>query len=426
MVAHRNYASFKASLASVAAATAAAEVNVPLPVKVKRPRKAKLAVVADAPVEAPSVAPQWGRSVERARLTSALQRLASVADAKSSITILGHVAMRFVDGDLLLCATDLDVTLTARIPSLGTERAIGVCLPAKAVLDMVRLMPDARVTIERSELGATLTSGRVTNRAVGIPDRDFPKIPDSSNVAMTSLDAADLLALIHATLHSVCLDETRFHLNGALIESDGATTGMVTTDGHRLTRATRATPLPAMAGRIIPSKALSELSKFLTAGPCDVGFSPHHIFVRQNGMELASKLVDAVFPPYDQVIPKSHAVSAAVDRATLLAAMKRAKFLACATRGAALASCDTGEFLITTDHPDTGSMSERLDAEFAGANPNGATLAGIKPEYLIDTLSHLESDRVELRFGKSDLDPIMVLPIGDRSCTAVIMPMRLK
>ena len=71
-------------------------------------------------------------------------------------------------------------------------------------------------------------------------DRDFPKLPESSRGEVREGrrgDAArhDRQDLLLASRN----DETRFHLNGVLFESDGKMARMVSTDGHRLSKVER-------------------------------------------------------------------------------------------------------------------------------------------------------------------------------------------
>jgi DNA polymerase III subunit beta len=430
VVAHRNYASFKSHLAVSTAVAAASDPPPPAARQraVKDPKVKERKVAKPKRGSEPTYdAPEFGRSVDLDALTVALKRLASVADVKASIPILGHVAMRVLDGEIALHATDLNMSLTVRVPSLGDDTRLGMCVPARAVLDIVRLLPGSRVTIQRTETGATFTSdsGKVQNRIIGIPDRDFPKIPDSTGIATSTIDAAVLVDLVRATLHSVCRDETRFHLNGGYLESNGNRVSLVTTDGHRLTKATRSARLAAMqSGRIIPAAALAELGKLLAPGACEVGFMGPNMFVRQNGMEFATKCIDAQFPPYDQVIPKDFKASVTVSRELLAAAMKRSSLMSAETRGVKIETCDeSGELLITTTHPDMGTMSERLDASV-----HGTLCFGAKPEYLLEALTKMADDTVTLEFG-APLDPVLVRPAerptGDDSVIAVIMPMRL-
>lgn len=142
MVAHRNYASFKANLAVSTAVAVASDPQSPPPVarlraikdsKVKERKVAKPKRGSEPPTPADE-APEFGRSVDLDALAVALKRLASVADTKASMPILGHIAMRVSDGEIALHATDLNMSLTVRVPSLGNDTRLGMCVPARAVL----------------------------------------------------------------------------------------------------------------------------------------------------------------------------------------------------------------------------------------------------------------------------------------------------
>jgi DNA polymerase III beta subunit, central domain len=98
---------------------------------------------------------------------------------------------------------------------------------------------DRRAVKKADNHWAKIKSGKVTYRIVGLPDRDFPEVPDHREATYTALESAVLREMIERTLFSVCNDETRFHLNGVFFESDGSKSRMVSTDGHRLSVAGR-------------------------------------------------------------------------------------------------------------------------------------------------------------------------------------------
>ena len=53
---------------------------------------------------------------------------------------------------------------------------------------------------------------------VGMADRDFPKLPNHREVKFSKVDATVLRDLINKTFFSVSTDETRAHLNGAVVQ----------------------------------------------------------------------------------------------------------------------------------------------------------------------------------------------------------------
>jgi len=75
-------------------------------------------------------------------------------------------------------------------------------------------------------------------------------------------------------------------------------------------------PPPIPAGVIIPKKGLLEIKKVLEQGPnAKLAVKTPHVFLVQDDIAIAVKLIDAQFPPYDQVIPRDHKKIITVDSA---------------------------------------------------------------------------------------------------------------
>ena len=231
-------------------------------------------------------------------------------------------------GQLLVAATDLNVSLTAELKSQNAHEG-GLTLAAKNLYELIANAPGEDVTLKKADNHwAEIRSGKVTYRNVGMPDRDFPRIPDHREASYATVESAVLREMIERTLFSVCNDETRFHLNGVYFESDGSNVRMVSTDGHRLSKVERTIPNgPKLsAGVIIPKKGLLEIKKVLEAGPsCKLAIKTPHLFLVHEDTAIAVKLIDAQFPPYEQVVPKDHKKVITVDRVRLIDALRRAQ-----------------------------------------------------------------------------------------------------
>src|SRR5262249_39884135 len=170
---------------------------------------------------------------------------------------------------LLVAATDLNVSLTAELKASISQEG-GLTLGAKNLYELIANAPGEDITLKRADNHrAEIKSGKVTYRIVGMPDRDFPRVPDHREATYTQVESAVLREMIDRTLLSVCNDETRFQLNGVFFESDGSKSRMVSTDGHRLSKVERtiANGPKLSAGIIIPKKGLLEMKKVLESGP---------------------------------------------------------------------------------------------------------------------------------------------------------------
>ncbi len=351
-------------------------------------------------------------------------RLASgIADRKSTMPMLANVLLRTQGkNQLLVAATDLNVSLTAELKSTNASDG-GITLGAKNLYDLVSNAPGDEVSLKKADNHwAEIKSGKVAYRIVGMPDRDFPKVPDHREAQYSTIESGVLREMIERTMFSVCNDETRFHLNGVYFESDGSKSRMVSTDGHRLSKVERTIPNgPKLsAGIIIPKKGLSEIRRVLEAGgTCKLAIKTPHLFLVADDIALAVKLIDAQFPPYEQVIPKDHKRVITVDRGRFIEAMKRAQLMSSETRGVKVAASTNG-ITITSDNPDVGEVREELDADY-----NGEAIAiGFNPKYVVELLGQMSSDQVTLSLG-GELDPGLIRPLTGDDYLGVVMPMRI-
>jgi DNA polymerase-3 subunit beta len=346
-----------------------------------------------------------------------------IADRKSTMPMLANVLLRTQGkNQLLVAATDLNVSLTAELKSQNAHEG-GITLGAKNLYELIANAPGDDVTLKKADNHwAEIRSGKVTYRIVGMPDRDFPKVPDHREATYSTVETAVLREMIDRTLFSVCNDETRFHLNGVFFESDGSKVRMVSTDGHRLSKVERtlANGPKLSSGIIIPKKGLLEMRKVLEAGAqCKLAIKTPHLFLVCDEIALAVKLIDAQFPPYDQVIPKDHKKVITVDRVRFADALKRAQLMSSETRGVKLAATKEG-LTITSDNPDLGEVREELDADYSGE----AIAIGFNPKYVIELLGQMATDQISIFLG-GELDPGLIKPFGSDDYLGVVMPMRI-
>jgi len=361
--------------------------------------------------------------ISKTEFLRGLRLAQGIADRKSTMPMLANVLLRTIGkGQLLIAATDLNVSLTAELKSQNAHEG-GITLGAKNLYELVANAPGDDITLKKADNHwAEIRSGKVTYKIVGMPDRDFPKVPDHREASYAQVESAVLREMIERTLFSVCNDETRFHLNGVYFESDGSKVRMVSTDGHRLSKVERTLPNgPKLsAGVIIPKKGLLEIKKVLEAGPsCKLAIKSPHLFVVHDDIAIAVKLIDAQFPPYEQVIPKDHKKVITIDRSRFIDALRRAQLMSSETRGVKVAATKEG-ITITSDNPDLGEVREELDADYGG----DPIAIGFNPKYVVELLSQMTADQITIALG-GELDPGLIKPLAGDDYLGVVMPMRI-
>lgn len=134
--------------------------------------------------------------------------------------------------------------------------------------------------------------------------------------ATVIVNRARLRGALRAVEEFMCKDETRFHLNGALVEIGHASSHVVrivATDGHTLARSevpcTIEGALPD--DMIIAADAVRTAIKLLKCAAklgeqtVALEFGPRSVTLRMwDGASCPLQIIDAKFPPYEQAIPK--------------------------------------------------------------------------------------------------------------------------
>lgn len=362
--------------------------------------------------------------IQKSEFLRGLRLAQGIADRKSTMPILANVLLR-TEGKskILLAATDLNVSVSAELAA-KVEKEGGLTVGAKPLHEIVANLPGEDVVFKRAENNwADIKAAKVAYKLVGMPDRDFPKMPDHREVKYAKCDAAVLREMIDKTLFSVSNDETRFHLNGVFFECDGAKARMVSTDGHRLSKVERTlTGGPTLpTGVIIPKKGLVEIKRAVEGerNAVDLAIHGSHVFIKTGDVALAVKLIESQFPPYEQVIPKTNQKVAVIDRTALLEALKRASLMASETRGVRF-SFEPGVLRIASDNPELGEVREEVEIDFAG----DPVSVGFNPRYFTDLLGQMVGDQIRVEVA-GDLDPAVVRPREGDDYLGVVMPMRI-
>lgn len=376
--------------------------------------------------------------IEKAAFLQGLYFAQGIADRKSTMPILANVLLR-TDGTerILVAATDLNLTVTSEIPCEVTSEG-GLTVAAKHLHDLVKSLPGDRLNLKRAENNyAELSAGKVNYKVIGLPDRDFPKLPNHREVRFHTVDAVVLRDLINKTFFSISTDETRAHLNGVLFECDGAGDvaigRMVSTDGHRLSKCERrlAGGPKLQPGVVIPRRGLIEIRRALEGtAQVDLGVASGYLFLRTGPTVLTVRLTDAQFPPYEQVIPREHQRKAVLSHDSLLESLRRISLVASDKTWGVRLSLTKGSLRLESDNPDLGQGREELDARYDGSD----FTIGFNAKYIIELLDEMDSPEVQLELN-GELDPGLLRPATDSKGDGkgekvggqlgVIMPMRL-
>ncbi len=372
-----------------------------------------------------------------------LDRCQGVADKKGTMPVLGNVLVEVVSpSQLRLAATDLFLAVSGVIPA-EVDKGGSIAVGARDLFERVRMMPEGQLSLTVTEgsalsLRAVGTARRFTIH--GLPGGEFPQLPKpEAGSPQLMLPVGTLSSLIQSTQFSISTDDSRLALNSALIEHENGRLRMVTTDGHRLTKAEAEVPKGGDSHTLlVPLKGIQQLKRICDDALTEAAKTDDsskgepqlemlrqgpNAFFRTGTLEFSVKLVDAQFPPYDQVIPNASERVVRAPRLGVAEALRAVSVAASDRTGGVKLTLTRDTLRFETESPESGQGFDEVGIEYDGPD----ITIGFNARYFLDIANAIPDDELLLGLG-GELDPAVVRPASASQAfdfLAVVMPMRI-
>ncbi|MDQ6706203.1 MAG: DNA polymerase III subunit beta [Acidobacteriota bacterium] len=367
-------------------------------------------------------------TVSKADLVRELSLSQGVVEKKTTIPILSNILLEAHGDRITLTATDLELGIRCSCPARVKKEGAGT-IPARRLLDYVRLLPDVDLTIKfMDNHWANLTCGRSKTKIAGMSRESFPELPQMPE-PIAEIPMKQLASMISRTIFAISMEESRFTLNGALLllKDNGLT--MVATDGHRLAFVTNLSENGGYKSfrALIPRKAMGEIVKLADEGGADskVVFAgdDNHLFFQFGDRLLITRKLTGNFPDYERVLPQENTHIAKLAKSDIRSAIERVAQFADERSRAIRVQFTAGEVKVFSSSVETGESEESVPSEYAGPDLE----IGFNAQYLLDFLRAIPQDHVNFAM-KDQKSAGEMQPSADAlkdQYRYVIMPMRI-
>ena len=254
----------------------------------------------------------------------------------------------------------------------------------------------------------------------GLPKEEFPKFPEFKDKEVIKIAQGIFKEMILMTSFAVSHEESRYVLNGLLMEISGDTIRMVATDGRRLAKIEKKLEMPVKKeiSVIIPIKAIQELHRnLMEEGSVSFIAGTNQVLFDVNGILIATRIIEGEFPNYNQVIPKPVSPKVGVNREVFLSAVRRANLLTTPDFQAIKFEVFVDKLVISKTTPDIGESREEIPIEYGGKE----MIVGFNPQFLIDMLKNVSEESIEIELMGAD--KAGVIRLGDY--LYLVLPMRI-
>ena len=353
-----------------------------------------------------------------------------IVEKKNTIPVLSNILIESVgENTLRLIGTDLDVTIRCETNEVDIKVPGSMCVQARKLFDISRLLPDAQVTFRKEENDrVSVECQNFRSKVAGVPREQFPDVP-SFKSAPIRMPAEIFKSFIDRTIFAITQEESRYTLSGAKFILDKTGAKMVTPDGHRLAYVARRdlgenAPTEALDA-LIPRKTLAELTKLTASeeGEISLGADENHIYFEVGPRLLISRKLSGQFPNYEMVMPKGNDKAIVFDSAALNQAIRRVALMADDRSHAIRFHLAPNQLKISSQNAEEGEAHEVVVTDYSGED----TEIGFNAQYLQEFLNVVGDAQISFEFkdGNSQAQLRPTATENGDEYKYVVMPMRI-
>lgn len=370
--------------------------------------------------------------IETKQLAGILAAIKPFAPGRSTtMPVLQHVLIKTGMGTATFAMTNLEISGSITVESLSMEKD-ATTVNFSMLAELVGILKGKIVNMETIKGGARvkITCGKYSGELPAIEADDFPNLPEIEATVSLQVTAADFTSAIDGVAYAASVDDSRPTLTG--VETTVSSTGILfaATDGYRLSKGKLATPVAMNDGEfvkvIIPAitltKAAAASKGYEEVG---IGIAPDlnritftYITPGQS-MTVMSAIIDARFPDYNAIVPKSHSTKAVIAAEEFRVALKTAMLTARVDAGLIRLNL-TGQTMTVSATTAESTASTEIDAAIEGKD----LAIAFNGKYLIQSLDSFDCDHVVIT-ASEPTRPISMYgqKAGPDTLLAVIMPM---
>ena len=332
--------------------------------------------------------------VTQEKLSKALNNISRIAISKVTLPILNNVLIRVDKKKVSLITTNLDMAIIDYLPVSSSEDGV-VTVPAKLLAEFVSNLPKGEnIEINSKDNKINISADKYSSMINGSPADDFPELPEiNEKTAVTyKIGVEEFKNSVSQVIIASSNDLTRPALTGVYFNTSDNILRIAATDGYRLAEKKLINNVKSEVKAIIPSNSLQEVLRSINDDieEIEISFSEDLVRFRLGEIEIISKLIDASFPNYQELIPKNFEIKVVLDREELSRVTKLAALFSKSVGGSIICEATEPEtFSVKSIANEFGENDSKIKTS---VNKNGRV--NLNSRFLLDALNSLDSPKI--------------------------------
>ncbi len=355
------------------------------------------------------------------KLTNIISKVEKITGKNLNLPILNCILLEAKDNKLIIKSTNLDlgveISLTTEIEEDGV-----VAVPGSILKNLLSNISDNNILLKTEKDNLLISSKSNTSIIKSYPNSDFPLIPKVDSKDKFTVDCKKLVKGFKSVWYSASTSTVRPELSSVYLNIKDGYLYFVATDSFRLAEI----KIPIKSEKevkniLIPFKNIPEIIRVFEdiEGDIEVSFTKNQIAFKYDNIYLTSRIIEGVFPDYQQLIPKEYTTEVVMLLDDLINTFKIINIFS--------NKFNQVNFNI---NPKNKIFEMKSKSDEVGENTNkvSAALSGeelsinFNYKYIIDSFQSITTDSIILQFNGSS-KPLVIRGVSDNQFLYLVMPM---
>lgn len=327
-----------------------------------------------------------------------------VTAQKAIQPILSNILIETISSDRIrFCATDLSLAINYKIQGEVLKEG-AVTISAKKISEIVSRLSSSQVTLKTQEdtQSVKIKSGKTEFDVIAMDAIDFPKVIEENNAEYKTivLNKSEFSKAIKQVIFAVSTQETQTVLTGVCFIIQNNILELAATDGNRLTRVQHEVQFEEEEplNFVVPAKTLQEvqrISSIVEDETITVKIQKNKILFEFENLSFQSRLIDGIYPKYQQLIPAETDKKIIIDRVELINSIERVSVMVNDRTNVMRFNFSQDQLEILADTPETGRSKDYIDIQYGW----DSMLTAFNYKFVLDALKNMDSKNVEIEIS---------------------------
>ncbi len=339
--------------------------------------------------------------VSKAAIEGAATMLSKVINLKNALPILGDIMCEVKGQEMLMTASDGEVTMSTTIALETAEGEGRFCVTAEKLKDALSQLAEQPVTILATTESDMMFRLQHSTGETFFPLENADEYPlpmaEKYNETLDELQGQWIIDALKRTLWATASDDLRPVMNGVYFGLDEGYLDIVASDGHVMVKSRYSVidkvKMNRIGSFIMPKKVAKILSEIISGDAVTIEWNERWAHVHLWNYDITFRLIEGKYPNYNSIIPDNQPLMAVVPRALMVSAIRKVLPFTNTSSMMLRMSFDTNLLTLSGDDYDfSQGATDKITVEYAGE----PIAIGVKGSGLLTMFAKLNGQEVDV------------------------------